>query len=314
MEDITFTCTLSSGDVNDLKWYLKKSGKSEIELLDGDEMGKYSITYDGALKQSILTVTNLEVDDNGNYKCSEVRGSSHTSTLTVYDIPMATLTMNPDNPNIELGINITINCTSNYEDQVKFTKNGETLEGLERVTIDGNMLSILDSQLTDSGNYECIVNITDLIGLSDRVEVARDNIQINTPVHVNVTDNLRLEEGETARFTCNATSYPFPSIVWYDGNQQLANETFGDKLFVSEVEDKQRSTLVSTLNIRRVTYESHHGQIFFCNATNNGTTDSAQGLLEIKDGLAALWPCLGVLIEMCILLPLIFVAEKYLSS
>ena len=87
------------------------------------------------------------------------------------------------------------------------------------------------------------------------------------------------DEGESASFTCQATSGPAPTINWYFNSTLLAS---GAKYTISET-SVNTTTISSTLAIMSV--ESSDVGTYTCNATNVVSTDTSSGVLTVNGKL-----------------------------
>ena len=93
-----------------------------------------------------------------------------------------------------------------------------------------------------------------------------------------VTDQTQ-NEGDTASFTCQATSEPVAIISWYFNGALVNNETNMDKYDISQL-SLNTTTISNTLTIMNV--ESSDVGTYICNATNVISTDISSGVLTVN--------------------------------
>ncbi|XP_077990164.1 neural cell adhesion molecule 1-like [Glandiceps talaboti] len=299
-EEISITCT-TDADPDDVRWY--KGSTSGSELMDG--MDRFGIQVK-LPKESILTISNLVEEDEGLYICT-TGGGQLSTTLEVFQSPQVQLTSDPTDPIIAPGNNITLTCNTNYLADVEWSKNGEDIKSRNnRIVIKDNVLTILESAITDAGIYRCIVNITDKLQRGDVLQ-AVDEVDIISLVDMSISNTASREEGESVFIECNATSYPLSTISWFKGNKKLEDQYDG-RIFISMTEDDQQHLVYATLVIRRI--ETDDKGTYLCNASNSHSSVSEKFELDVLDGMEALYIFFGTMAEVIVLIIIILVVEK----
>ncbi|GJQ65988.1 putative immunoglobulin [Trypoxylus dichotomus] len=157
---------------------------------------------------------------------------------------------------------------------------------------------VLNGNDNDAGQYACLFSVGGK--LLNKTILAASNIDVETQ------DNLNVVEGEKLRITCHATGKPAPNITWQIGNEIYTNSSGNVKL----QEDPEKKIPNAILIIEKV------------NMTNRGTytcrgyssiidkTVEDHTLVRIKDRYAALWPFLGICLEVFVLCAIILIYEK----
>ncbi|XP_034852640.1 basigin isoform X3 [Mirounga leonina] len=150
-----------------------------------------------------------------------------------------------------------------------------------------------------SGEYSCIF-LPELAGTT-RIEVkGLPNIKA-------VKRSEHATERETVVLGCKSDSFPPVSEwVWYkmesSGDQVISN-TSHSKYLVISLETK------TELHISNLDLETDPGK-YACNGTNSEGTSQAVIVLRVRNRFAALWPFLGIVAEVLVLVTVIFIYEK----
>lgn len=114
-------------------------------------------------------------------------------------------------------------------------------------------------------------------------------------------------EGETVILVCKSDSFPpVTNWLWYkeseSGDQVITNST-QSKFFVVSSESR------TELHIPNVDLKEDPGK-YVCNGTNLEGTSQAAITLRVRNRFAALWPFLGIVAEVLVLVTIIFIYEK----
>ena len=98
-------------------------------------------------------------------------------------------------------------------------------------------------------------------------------------------EDQAINERSITSFTCQATSEPVPTIIWYYNGALVNNETNMNKYSISQSSFNE-TTIINTLTIMNV--ESSDVGTYTCNATNVLSSDTSSGVLTVNGELLLL--------------------------
>lgn len=185
--------------------------------------------------------------------------------------------------------------------EIEWWKEGQNVKDIplldKRYKINGNEFRIDTSIGDDAGWYECVFPI---IGQNASIE-AIANVEVRLPKDVYVI------EGEILQVVCQVVGTK-PIISWIVGNDSYT-ESRGRIL----LETGADSVNNSLLKVHNVVMEDRND--YTCIARNRasellGETQQDTTLVRVRSKYAALWPFLGICVEVVIVCFVIWVCER----
>ncbi|VDP49415.1 unnamed protein product [Soboliphyme baturini] len=190
---------------------------------------------------------------------------------------------------------------ANSGDKIEWIHDGHPIHRSARMNVMTNngTLFFTETSLVDSGVYYC---------RSSEVKARRGSIIIvKGKAHIAQRDvrGINRLQGDSLQINCDVYGYPLPNVTWKRNGEDWTNAS--DRVLF----DSYNGVPNASLKISDLRFVD--GAVYSCIATNSYGVENATYVVRVKERLSALWPLLGIMIEVVVLVTVILMCERRTS-
>ncbi|XP_061173498.1 hemicentin-1-like [Saccostrea echinata] len=304
-------CSYSNGPISDDM--LKFFDVSGNELAEDRGFSRTVLSSTQNQVNISLAKDRIQTDDIGRYICRYGNGPSiyvHVAVVQVNTTPqMFNQTLEPQQ-------DYTISCVFRAvldnetkdmvgSSKVNWFKNNIAAEQIStRHIANKSMLTIKNAVWSDIGLYSCDYTVS---WGTNSTSVIHSTVAFKGEVRINersLPKSVNLIQDEDLELTCPVSGYPYPDVTWQIDGMNISPD---NRRTVST--DPTRKYQNAVLKVFKVQFEDR-GKYTCTGSSDLNTVTSSLITVRVKDKYAAVWPFIGIVVEVIVLGLVIFLCEK----
>lgn len=311
-ENSTFElfCSYSDASINVDPAQLRFYDRDGNQLSEARGFNHATLSSSSRFVNVSLTKDRIQAEDFGGYVCRY--NSSGSSFIVHVGILKVNITDATYNLLMENKVDYSLTCDvipavdtdTRTEIDSEFTlwfKDGVKAEDVSpRYIVNGSTLNIRKADWSDIGPYTC----------EYRVSWGSNNSSFQWMVSFNgevrmgsVSVSINYVQDENLELSCPVSGYPYPVVTWQRNGVVITPD---DRITLSP--DASGMYKNAVLNIRNLQFEDK-GDYSCTGSSELNTVTSSPIKIRVKDKYAAVWPFIGIVVEVLLLVGIIVVCD-----
>lgn len=255
-----------------------------------------------------LTKERVQADDFGRYVCRYANDSPNFYVLVgILKVTLIDATYNVLMENKTLTCDVIPALDPETKAMIKsedilWSKDSVMVEDVSpRYVVNGSTLNIIKAERSDIGPYTCNYEVS--WGSSSFSK--QWMVSFKGEVHMgSVSVSVNYIQNDDLELSCPVSGYPYPVVTWQRNGVNIIPD---NRITLSP--DASGKYKNAVLNIQNLQFEDK-GE-YSCTGTSElNTVTSSLIKIRVKDKYAALWPFIGIVLEILLLVGIIVFCEK----